>query len=265
MAGASDVAARLRAALTTRDRRAFEALLADDVRWGGADETPETCHSRADVLRRLDAQSAAGLRADLVEIAPGADALLVVLDVSRPAQQGFAGGGTVYQVMRLHEHLIVDIRGYDSRAAAAAAAHVAEPPAEAPTARRLVPILNVSDLAASFAWFGKLGWVRHWDWSLQSGPPTFGAVRSGDCEIFLCLNAQGERGTWLSVWIDDADGAVSTLPARRDRRPAPAARRALGRARAARAPPRRARAPPHPVRATPTERDVQVIAGGRNR
>jgi ketosteroid isomerase-like protein len=205
MAEASDVAARLRAVLTARDRNAFGALLAENVRWGGPEDSPETCHGRADVLRRLDAQTAAGLRADLVEVVPGADTLLVVLDVSRPAQDGFARRSTVHQVMRLHDGLIVDIRGYGSRAAAAAAAHVAGPHADASTAHQVVPILNVSDLAASFAWFGKLGWARHWDWSVRSGPPTFGSVVSGDCEIFLCLNGQGQRGTWLSVWIDDVD------------------------------------------------------------
>jgi catechol 2,3-dioxygenase-like lactoylglutathione lyase family enzyme len=205
MAGTPQVAARLRAALTARDRSAFAVLLAENVRWGGPQDTPETCHTRTDVLRRLDAQTAAGLRADLIEVVPGEDALLVVLDVSRPARDGHARGTTVYQVMRLHDGLIVDIRGCDSRAAAAIAAHVADPQAEVPAAHQLVPILNVSDLAASFAWFGKLGWARHWDWSAQSGRRTFAAIRSGDCEIFLCLNGQGERGTWLSVWIDDAD------------------------------------------------------------
>jgi hypothetical protein len=205
MAGASDVAARLRAALIGRDRSAFAALLADNVRWGGPEEAPETCHTRADVLRRLDAQTAAGLRAELVEVVPGHEALLVVLDVSRPTPGGFARGATVYQVMQLHDGLIVDIRGYGSRAAAAAEARVDVPPTNGPTARQLVPILNISDLAASFAWFAKLGWTRHWDWSAQSGPATFASVRSGECEIFLCLNGQGERGMWLSVWIDDAD------------------------------------------------------------
>jgi predicted enzyme related to lactoylglutathione lyase len=66
----------------------------------------------------------------------------------------------------------------------------------------LNPILNVSDLPASFAWFGRLGWEKAWDWG---DPPTFGAVRSGGCEIFLCLQGQGGRGMWMSVWVDDVD------------------------------------------------------------
>lgn len=88
-------------------------------------------------------------------------------------------------------------------------------------AHALTPILNVSSLDASFAWFAKLGWRKHWDWG---DPPTFGAVRSGQCEIFLCRDGQGgrgrgantatfgpdgdqaaDRGVWMSVWVDDVD------------------------------------------------------------
>ena len=58
-------------------------------------------------------------------------------------------------------------------------------------AHRLIPILNVSDIRESFAWFEKLGWKKGWDWG---DPPCFGGVCSGECEIFLCENAQGGRG-----------------------------------------------------------------------
>jgi hypothetical protein len=58
-------------------------------------------------------------------------------------------------------------------------------------AHRLIPILNVSDIRESFAWFVKLGWKKGWDWG---DPPCFGGVCSGECEIFLCENAQGGRG-----------------------------------------------------------------------
>ena len=85
-------------------------------------------------------------------------------------------------------------------------------------AHGLTPILNVSDMRKSFEWFEKLGWKKGWDWG---DPPTFGGVRSGTCEIFLCLNAQGgrgrsslkstsgddsqEKGVWMSIWVDDVD------------------------------------------------------------
>ncbi len=88
-------------------------------------------------------------------------------------------------------------------------------------AHRITPILNVSDLGQSFAWFEKLGWEKTWDWGQ---PPTFGGVRSGLCEIFLCQDGQGgrgvggtpatfgpdsdeaaEKGVWMSVWVEDVD------------------------------------------------------------
>lgn len=88
-------------------------------------------------------------------------------------------------------------------------------------AKGLTPILNVSDIAESFAWFAKLGWSKCWDWG---SPPTFGCVRSGACEIFLCQGGQGgrgkgsntatfgppggetgDKGVWMSVWVDDVD------------------------------------------------------------
>jgi catechol 2,3-dioxygenase-like lactoylglutathione lyase family enzyme len=88
-------------------------------------------------------------------------------------------------------------------------------------AKALTPILNVSDLAASFAWFEKLGWKKCWDWGI---PPTFGAVGSGECRIYLCQGAQGgrgrgtnsttfqqngdeaaDKGAWMSMWVEDVD------------------------------------------------------------
>ena len=88
-------------------------------------------------------------------------------------------------------------------------------------AKALTPILNVSDIQQSFAWFEKLGWNKCWDWG---SPPTFGAVGSGPCEIFLCQNAQGgrgkgtmattfgsngeaaaDKGVWMSIWVDDVN------------------------------------------------------------
>jgi hypothetical protein len=88
-------------------------------------------------------------------------------------------------------------------------------------AQSVIPILNVSDIAASFAWFEKWGWRKLWDWG---APPGFGAVGSGECEIFLCQGAQGgrgrgsnastfaewsdeqaDKGVWMSVFVEDVD------------------------------------------------------------
>ena len=77
----------------------------------------------------------------------------------------------------------------------------------------VTPILNVTNLPESFAWFEKLGWKKHWDFG---DPPTFGAVISEKAEIFLCQNCQGARGgpmptepwdnqagsVWMSWWLE---------------------------------------------------------------
>jgi len=86
-------------------------------------------------------------------------------------------------------------------------------------AHALTPILNVADIEQSFSWFESIGWKRLWDWG---DPPSFGAVGSGACEIFLCLDGQGgrgrnplpatgeftasgDKGVWMSIWVDDVD------------------------------------------------------------
>jgi hypothetical protein len=74
---------------------------------------------------------------------------------------------------------------------------------------QVTPILNVSDLPASFEWFGKLGWLKGFEWCPPDSPaPVFGSVAADDHEIFLCLDDQGgrgEHGVWVSVWVDDVD------------------------------------------------------------
>jgi len=86
---------------------------------------------------------------------------------------------------------------------------------------RVNPILNVSDIQESFAWFEKLGWKKGWDWG---EPVSFGGVCSGDVEIFLCEKGQGgrgrgpakmtfgptgdqtgDKGVWMSLWVEDVD------------------------------------------------------------
>jgi len=97
--------------------------------------------------------------------------------------------------------------------------------------RNITPILNVSDIHASFAWFEKLGWTKNWEWG---EPVDFGCVGSGEREIFLSLNGQGgrgkgansatfqtegddclDKGVWLSVWVEDVD-AVHQLATAND-------------------------------------------------
>ena len=59
----------------------------------------------------------------------------------------------------------------------------------------VTPILNVSNIVESQAWFEKLGWTPGFTWPEDDGEPGFGAVCSGKAEIFLCRGGQGSRGT----------------------------------------------------------------------
>jgi uncharacterized glyoxalase superfamily protein PhnB len=69
----------------------------------------------------------------------------------------------------------------------------------------LTPILNVSDVPASLEWFEALGWERGFAWDdeagMRSSEPTFASTQSGEVEIFLCLDGQGERGMWMSWFL----------------------------------------------------------------
>ena len=99
----------------------------------------------------------------------------------------------------------------------------------------ITPILNVSDVPASLAWFERLGWTRSFSWNgggaiadagdrNESGPAEFAGVCCGECAIFLCHNGQGSRGgpspvhagddqtggVWMSWWLEspsDVDAA----------------------------------------------------------
>jgi catechol 2,3-dioxygenase-like lactoylglutathione lyase family enzyme len=90
---------------------------------------------------------------------------------------------------------------------------------------QVVPILNVSDVEASFAWFAKLGWSRTFAWCGPGSEVTdFGGVGCDGYEIFLCRDGQGGRGrganertggpradqradqgAWVAIWVADVD------------------------------------------------------------
>ncbi len=98
---------------------------------------------------------------------------------------------------------------------------------------KITPILSVSSITHSFGWLEKLGWTRSFSWngggmigegvaaaaSNEHGPADFGGVCQGNVVIFLCLGAQGSRGTimprnparrWDRRRVDDGVGLVKT-------------------------------------------------------
>jgi hypothetical protein len=112
----------------------------------------------------------------------------------------------------------------------------------------LTPILNLSDVQGSLAWFGALGWERVFVWGedgFGATEPDFASVGSGEQEIFLCLDEQGSRPVWMSWFLADhaaLDAAYARARSRlRDR--AGADGRAVGHARVPSAPPGRAHVP----------------------
>ena len=208
------VAARVRSAIGSGDLAAVGELLDPAVRWGGPEDTPETCHGKREVLDRLSALITSGAEVQVIECVPGAQSVLLGLRVRRPAANGYSRERTVHQVLTVRDGLIAEIRAYPDRGAAAAQAGLGER-ARSLEARQVVPILNVSDLSESSEWFEKLGWTKKWAWCDTDGTPTFAAISSGGLELFLSLNSQGGRGVWLSIWVADVD-AVHAVCVRED-------------------------------------------------
>ena len=93
--------------------------------------------------------------------------------------------------------------------------------------KSVTPIMNVSSIANSVAWFESLGWRRAFAWneggavigpdlSNVHGQADFAGVCCDECEIFLCKGAQGHRpgpipdtvcsdetgGVWMSWWLE---------------------------------------------------------------
>lgn len=66
-----------------------------------------------------------------------------------------------------------------------------------------VPILYSSDIARSIAYYTEvLDFEHKWEWG---NPPTFGGVSKDSVEIFFCKDGQGHPGTWLSIFVENAD------------------------------------------------------------
>ncbi|WP_037608415.1 nuclear transport factor 2 family protein [Streptacidiphilus rugosus] len=107
---------RLRQAMESADLGLFGAMLHPDVRWGGEQETPETCHSRSDVLAWHGRLHAAGVRAHVHEVILRPHAVVLELALTGPSA-GPRGPrpDRVFQVFRLTDDRIADIRGFPTR------------------------------------------------------------------------------------------------------------------------------------------------------
>lgn len=66
-ADASHIAEQLPSVLAARDRAVFERLLAPDVRWGGKEDTEQTCHDRRQAGDTYAALLEDGVRLDVLD------------------------------------------------------------------------------------------------------------------------------------------------------------------------------------------------------
>ena len=116
------VAAGLKAAFSVGDLDQLAPLLARDVRWGGDEDTEQTCHSRAQVLAWYQRLRAQGVRVQVLGTQIRGDTVVLLMAVQWP--EGWDDEdlrrSTQAQVFRVRDGLVVDIRDdvEDDRAAA---------------------------------------------------------------------------------------------------------------------------------------------------
>ena len=67
-----------------------------------------------------------------------------------------------------------------------------------------IPILNVSDMAASLKFYeDTLGFTR--DWEAEVDRDRVAGISRDGCVIYLCEGSQGTRGSWLWMGVENAD------------------------------------------------------------
>lgn len=77
-----EVASALPGVLAERSRAAFERLLAPDVRWGGCQDSEQTCHNRAQAGRYYGKLLTSGVRLSLAQTDVSDDQILAWFEVS---------------------------------------------------------------------------------------------------------------------------------------------------------------------------------------
>ena len=115
------LADRLREAFEAEDPALLGPLLDPEVRWGGPEETEQTCRSRSDVLAWYGQAQAAGISAQVTETIVLDAAVVLALAMSGPALgPNRRRPDVVFQVFHLVDGLVVDIRGFQRRGQAVA-------------------------------------------------------------------------------------------------------------------------------------------------
>jgi ketosteroid isomerase-like protein len=121
---AEGLAALIGQALAAADLDAYADLLHPEVRWGAPGDPAPPCRNRAQVLAWYRAGRQAGTRAHVTETLVAGDRILVGLRVSSAAADSAAEESDRWQVLTIRDGLVADIRGFDNRDEAAAAARL---------------------------------------------------------------------------------------------------------------------------------------------
>ncbi|MGB8196365.1 MAG: nuclear transport factor 2 family protein [Acidimicrobiales bacterium] len=89
-------------------------LLAPNARWGAPEQAVPTCRSASEILAWYELARASGVRADITEIVVVGDNILVGLKILAAAQTN-AEVNTRWQVLRVDDGRVSEIRGYERR------------------------------------------------------------------------------------------------------------------------------------------------------
>lgn len=67
-----------------------------------------------------------------------------------------------------------------------------------------IPILNVSDMAASLAFYADiLGFTS--DWQAESDTDKIAGISRDGCALYLCEGSQGAPGSWIWLGVESED------------------------------------------------------------
>jgi ketosteroid isomerase-like protein len=115
--------ASIRAAWESGDLDAITSLLAPDVTWGAPGDPKPACQSREQVLSWYQRSVSDGVRGSVMDVCRVGENVLVGLLVTGPENAAGDGGQSErWQVLTIRDGLIGDIRGYEDRESAVAAA-----------------------------------------------------------------------------------------------------------------------------------------------
>jgi SnoaL-like domain len=116
----AELASKVQEVLNAADLSAFSDLLDPGVRWGPPGDEVSGCHSRDEVIAWYSRARAEGMAGHVTEVIVGDGALLVGMRVTGTGEAREAGGvAERWQVLRIRNGRVVDIRGYPDRTEAA--------------------------------------------------------------------------------------------------------------------------------------------------